>query len=141
MHWGTFDYAHFSCDIAKPHPGIFGGAQQNVRVISDKGPVVHLLIINFARCTYMQLSNNASHMVSIYKWAIHVSAVVVPVPDQRAFAEWGPASGGPAVESARGVAERHGRSSVSAASVPGHSRAPGGCPTRPVGCGLATSAL
>ena len=87
------------------------------------------------------IGDQAWEAIEYTKWAIHVSAVVVPVPDQRAFAEWGPASGGPAVESARGVAERHGRSSVSAASVPGHSRAPGGCPTRPVGCGLATSAL
>ena len=46
---GTFGNAHFSCDIAQPYSGIFGNAQQNVRVISEKGPVGHLLIIDDTR--------------------------------------------------------------------------------------------
>ncbi len=46
---GTFGNAHFSGDIAQPHPGIFGNAQQNVRVISEEGPVGHLLIIDDTR--------------------------------------------------------------------------------------------
>lgn len=48
---GTFGNAHFCCDIAKPHSGIFGDAQQNVRVISEKGPVGHPLIIDDTRHT------------------------------------------------------------------------------------------
>ena len=48
---GTFGNAHFSCDIAQPYSGIFRNAQQNVRVISEKGPVGHLLIIADTRPT------------------------------------------------------------------------------------------
>ena len=40
---GTFGNAHCYCDIAQSYPGIFGNAQQNVRVISQKSPVGHFL--------------------------------------------------------------------------------------------------
>lgn len=41
--------AHCSGDIPQPHPRIFGNTQQKVRVMSEKGPVSHVLTIDDTR--------------------------------------------------------------------------------------------
>jgi hypothetical protein len=46
---GALGDAHLHCDIAHPNPGVLGNAEQNVCVISEKGPVGHFPIIDDTR--------------------------------------------------------------------------------------------
>ena len=46
---GALGDPHLYCDIAQSHPGVLRNAQQNVCVISEKGPCRHRLIIDDTR--------------------------------------------------------------------------------------------
>ena len=46
---GAFGDPHFYCDIAQSHAGVLRNAEQNVCVISKKGPGGHRLIIDDTR--------------------------------------------------------------------------------------------
>lgn len=48
---GAFGDPHFYCDIAQSHPGVLRNAEQNVCVVSEKGPGGHRFIIDDTRST------------------------------------------------------------------------------------------
>lgn len=76
---GTFGNAHGFGDIPQPHTGIFGNTQQNMRVISEKGPVGHLPSIEDIRYAIHAILSTCHSICPTEGWRRLFASVLLAV--------------------------------------------------------------